>query len=292
MNSRSGFTLLEMMIVLVIMATLTVFSSQSLQQAIRNKVKIQQQVDDMSQVRDTLKVIERDLNLAFHYTDLEMEFRESIKKKRVELSKAPAPAAPGTPPKPPPTVYNPNDPNDPLNQKSETRVDPTTHFVGRDDEMFFATLNSGRISESEQMADFIKVGYALESCKIPGKPDTGGSCLVRKTSNIVEGDISRVENGVALLTEVTEFKLRYLGKGKQDWVNDWNSLQGDAVTKNRFPDAVEVSLAVEKGPGDKKKKISMQIIVPIRFPNNERQDQADAEAKRQTQNPGGIGVGP
>ncbi len=289
MTSRKGFTLLEVMIVLVIMATLSVLSSQSIQQAIKNKIKIQTQVQDMSEVRDALKVIERDVNLAFHYSDLETELKDMIKKKRVEQSKGTPQAGgittttttqPGTPA---PAVYNPNDPNDPLNKKAVDRIDPVTNFVGHENEVFFPTLNSSRLNEGTQQADFIKVGYVLQSCKRPGQETASKSCLVRKSSNVVEGDITKQEDGVILLTDVSEFKLRYFGKGKQDWVNDWNSETGDGQIKNRFPDAVEISLTVEKGNTDKKKKISMQLVVPIRFPNNYAQDAANNQAQQQQQ---------
>ncbi|MEZ0391520.1 MAG: type II secretion system protein GspJ [Pseudobdellovibrionaceae bacterium] len=285
MKASRGFTLLEMMIVLVIMATLSVLSSQALQQAIKNKAKLQQQTDDLSQVRDTLKVMERDINLAFHYTDLEMELREVIKKKRTEISKTTTTTQPGTAPPPPggtaAPIYNPNDPNDPLNLKSENRIDPTTHFVGQDNKMYFVTLNASRLAEGSRQADFLKVGYELQSCRRPGSEQASNSCLVRKTSEIVEGDVTKISEGVALLTDVTEFKLRYFGKGKQDWISDWNSTQGDGGTKDRYPDAVEISLTVEKGASDKKKKISMQLIVPIRFANNIAADEAKAKAERQ-----------
>lgn len=287
MLNQKGFTLLEMIIVLVIMATLTVFSTQSLQQAIKNKVKLQTQIDDMAQMRDTLKVMERDINLAFHYTDLEKELKELIKKKRVEGAKVTTTTVAGQAPPLPIPPYNPNDPNDPLNQNSESRVDPTTHFIGTDTQMHFATFNTSRLTEGMQMADFIKVGYVLQSCRKPGR-ESSGNCLVRKTSNLVEGDPTKTDESVALLTDVTEFKLRYIGKGKQDWVSSWDTAQGDAVAKGRFPDAVEVSLTVEKGPGEKKKKISMQIVVPIRFTNNTATDNANAEAQRQSQNPGAL----
>ncbi|MGZ5279283.1 MAG: type II secretion system protein GspJ [Pseudobdellovibrionaceae bacterium] len=301
MISRNGFTLLEVMIVLVIMATLSVLSSQSIQQAIKNKIKLQTQVQDMSEVRDALKVIERDVNLAFHYTDLETELKDMIKKKRVELSKGTGGTLPGgitttttTQPGTPLTaVYNPNDPNDPLNKTYPDRIDPATHFVGHENEMFFATLNSSRLNEGSQQADFIKVGYLLQSCKKPGQETSSKSCLVRKSSNVVEGDITKQEDGVILLTDVSEFKMRYYGKGKQDWANDWDTAQGDGIAKNRFPDAVEISLTVEKGATDKKKKISMQLVVPIRFPNNYAQDAANSKAEQKAQNqnngyPGGV----
>ncbi len=293
-NSR-GFTLIEVMIVLVIMATLSILSSQSIQQAIKNKIKLQTQVEDMSQVRDALKVIERDVNLAFHYTDLETELKDVIKKKRLELSKGTANTLPGgittttttQPGQIPPAVYNPNDPNDPLNKTSPDRIDPVTHFVGHENEMYFPTLNTSRLTEDLQQADFVKVGYLLQSCRKPGQDKSSKSCLVRKTANVVEGDILKQDEGVVLLTDVSEFKLRYFGKGKQDWTNDWNTVQGDGIAKNRFPDAVEISLTVEKGETDKKKKISMQIVVPIRFPNNYAQDAANNQAQQRNQNPNG-----
>lgn len=294
MKKPSGFSLLEMMIVLSIMATLSVFSAQAIQQAIRNKAKLQVQIDEVSQVRDSLKIIERDVNLAFHYTDLETELKEIVKKKRIEQSKSAQPGSPVPPPPPgstpsqtaPPIAsYNPEDPNDPLNQKSENRVDPSTHFIGHEDKMFFPTLNSSRLNEGSQQADFIKVGYVVESCRKPGESSTGKNCLIRKASNVVEGDITKIEDGVALLTDVTEFKLRYMGKGRQDWANDWDSVKGDAIAKGRFPDAVEISLTIEKGEGDKKKKISMQIVAPLRFTNNIRQDSLNQQAQQQIQSP-------
>ena len=235
------------------------------------------------------------MNLAFHYTDLEMELHEAIKQKRVAQSKTPttAPAAnspPGAPPPapaqtPPLTAYNPNDPNDPFNKKPENRIDPTTNFVGHENELFFPTLNSSRIRETSRQADFIKVGYVLQTCKKPGEKSAASNCLIRKTSNIVEGDITKQDEGVVLVENVTEFKLRYFGKGNQDYVSTWDSIQGDGNAKGRFPDSVEISLTVEKGEGDKKKKISMQILVPVRFPNNTFADQQAVQAQQQLQNP-------
>ena len=301
-----GFTLLEVMIVLVIMSTLTVLSSQAIQQAIKNKIKLQDQIDDMSQVRDALKVIERDINLAFHYTDLELELKEAIKKKRQELCKNASATTTTQPGYPPPSSTTttlpgakpgcaPEDLNSPP-KKPEHRADPVTQFIGKENELYFATLNASRLSEGISQADFIKVGYLVQSCKKPGADSGPGiSCLVRRSSNVVEGDITQGGEDVVLLEDVTEFKLRYFGKGKQDWVNEWDSIKGDAIAKNRFPDAIEISLKIEKGKDTKKKKISMQIVVPIRFPNNIYQDSLNAAAKQNPAGgnpPGAPGAGP
>lgn len=285
----SGFTLLEVLVVLTIMAFLMVTTTRSIQQALKNKEKIQIQVSDTSQVRDSLKVMERDINLAFHYTDYELEIRELIKKKRLAAAQ-PQPGAsttttlPGSPP--PVTAYNPNDPRDPLNQKDEHRLNPETNFIGAENSLYFATLNSARVREGEQQADFVKVGYLLKGCRSLTDSSTTGTsqCLVRRSSPIVEGDITKGGEDIVLLENVTEFKLRYFGKGKQDWVSSWDTKNGDGIAKGRFPDAVEISLTVEKGNKEPKKKISMQIVVPIRFTNNSAQDQKNAQAK---QNGGG-----
>lgn len=273
-NNHKGFTLIEIVIALTIMATLTVLSNQSIQQAIKSKLKLQEQVEEMSKVRDALRVIERDINLAYHYRDIQVEFDAEVFKQRKVTSPATNPPPPGSVPPAAPAAEDPsaflNDPK--TKEKYQNRKDPTTQFAGKDDGLDFATTNVGRIADGELMADFGKVGYSLRSCK---KIDqTGNSqCLVRRFSGILEGDVTKGGSDTVLLEDVSEFKLRYLGKGKQDWVGSWDSRAGDAVSKNAFPEAVEISLSTEvasadKTPGAKKKKISMQIVAAIRFPNN------------------------
>lgn len=267
-----GFTLLEVLIVLAILSTISILTSQSIQQAIRSKMKLHESTDSLSRVRDALKIIERDVNLAFHYRDLDKELLELIKKKKTSgASTSTTSTLPGQPPAPPTTAPSYScapDSTDPLCAQNPNKVDPVTHFIGSEKEVAFVTLNSGRISEAARQADFIKVGYALRSCRKADQKETSDSCLVRRSDTVVEGDVKKGGEEIVLLEDVKEFKLRYIGKGKQDWVSDWNSKQGDASTKDNFPLAVEVSLTVESGKGEKKRKISMQLVIPIRFPNN------------------------
>lgn len=272
-TAASGFTMLEVLIVVTILATLTILSTQSIQQAIKNKVKLQEQIDDVSQVRDSLKVIERDINLAFHYTDIETELKNLVKQKRQNPngnSSTPTTIVPGatTTTTMANAAYNPNDPNDPLNAPTPNRKDPTTNFVGSDTEMSFVTLNTARVSENSQQADFIKIGYSVKSCHKPGSDSLSTKCLVRRASPVAEGDVTLGGEDTVLLEDVTEFTLRYFGFGKQDWNTSWDSVNGDAISKGKYPDAVEVSLTVEKGAAAKKKKVSMQMVIPIRYPNN------------------------
>lgn len=279
-RTQSGMTLLELVIALTILATVMIFTTTSIQQAITSKAKIQSQLDDMSRVRDALKVIERDVNLAFHHRDLETEYREKLKKKVQSGPQQPqVPLNPFAPPPPPP---NPNNPQSRFDfrdgdeaERRRNRIDPTTHFIGSDDEMYFPTLNSARVAESSRQSDAIKVGYFIESCSRPGKKGDSIStrCLFRKSSPVVEPDFTKGGEPIALIEYVEEFKLRYKGPGKQDWVSEWKSTGGDGNTKNKFPSLVEVSLTTNRGTQTQPKKVEMQMVIPLRFPNNEESNQ-------------------
>lgn len=260
---QSGFTLLELIIVLSILSFLTINIAINLRNAFRARTKIQSQLESMSRVRDALRIIERDLNLAFHYRDLEEEIRTAVKK-----STQPQQIG-GVPPPPPPfgvpATQQPTDPKEA--ERLQNRVNPVTHFIGKDTELYFPTLNSNRLEANLQQADFIKVGYFIKSCQPPGR-EKGSECLFRKQSPFVEGDLEKGGEDVFLLADVTEFELRYFGRGKQDWNKDWNSKTGDAVTKDAFPQAVEITLTTESEFEGNKRKVSMQIVAGIHFTNN------------------------
>ena len=277
-GNSSGFTLLEVLIAISILATLMVFSNQSIQNAIKAKIKIHDKLTDMSAVRDSLRVMERDINLAYHYRDIETEYKELVKKGSSQVPQQPPsgqPLPPGQPPQQNPiaamiTAWTQKDPG---------RKDPTTHFVGSAEEIHFATMNSARLSEESPQADFIKVGYYLLDCRKPGGTGQSSKCLVRSSDPIIEGDITKNGPATVLLENISEFKLRYIGKGKQDWVSDWSTKSGDGATKGNFPDAVEISITTSKNDdkGNKPKIISMQLVAPIRYPNNEDKNQTAAQ---------------
>lgn len=284
LKSNSGFTLVEIVISLTILATLTVFSTMNIQAALRAKAKVSEQVEDMGKVRDALRILERDINLAYHYRDIEMEFKAEVAcrsrtTQQQQQQQQPIPGVPAPPTAPPGAgaagatqacldSYA-QDPK--IKESNRTRLDPTTQFVGKENKMDFATMNTGRVSVTEQMADFAKVGYALKKCNnLDGSSTGSGECLVRRYSTVVEGDITKGGEDTVLLQDVTEFKLRYIGPGKQDWNSAWSSVEGDAATKDNYPSAVEISLTIEVKRNEKvkAKKISMQIVSPIHFPNN------------------------
>ncbi|WP_374079659.1 type II secretion system protein GspJ [Bdellovibrio bacteriovorus] len=225
-NNRRGFTMIEMMITIAILATLTLLTSQSISQAVKAKLKLQDQIDDVSRLRDAVRLIERDINLAYHYRDIEKELEQILKKKNAP------PTQPGQPPATPPAPI----PNDQANRREVPRRDPETHFVGAGDSLNFVTMNNARTVRNSQQADFIEIGYSLKDCKNLRDDKGSSKCLWRRSTPFVDLDVTKGGDEIVLLENVSEFKLRYMGKGKQDWVTDWRTdAGGDGATKGKFP---------------------------------------------------------
>ena len=99
MIRKKGFTLLEVILALTILSTLTLLSTQAISRALKARGKIQQEVDDVSALRDSMRMIRADINLAFHHRDFEQETLDMV-------NKPITPSVPvGAPPPPPvPTV--------------------------------------------------------------------------------------------------------------------------------------------------------------------------------------------
>ncbi len=255
MRSQKGFTLIETLLTVAILAVMSILAAQTIQRSLQAKVKLQDQIDDLSRVRDSLRLMERDLALAYHHRDFEKDISDNLKK----LNRpTPAPGNPNfAPPPETPEV------------REAPRQDPTTFFAGAAEAINFVTLNNSRIQANSRQADFQEVGYSLKDCR----ESSQGKCIWRRNSAVVDSDVTRGGNEIALLDHVQELKFRYIGKGKQDWVSEWRSDNGgDAVTKGKFPAAVEISLTYQKGEGDSAKKYSMQIVAPIHFSNNKEED--------------------
>ncbi len=249
-RNQKGFTLLEVILAITILSTLTILSTQVISRALKARTKIQAEVDDVSALRDSMRMIKSDVSLAFHHRDFEKEIQDLATKSKTVAGAVAPPVAPEPP-------------------RQTKRSDPTTNFVGSDNEMNFVTMNSGRTISNITQADFAEVGYSLKSCSNLTTKQSS-SCLYRRTQVLLDEDVKTGGNEIVMLENVTEFKLRYIGESKQDWVATWNSTSSssDAGTRGLFPDAVEVSLTIEREIDKKTKTYSMQFVIPVHFPNN------------------------
>ena len=127
MTSRNqfGFTLIEVLISIMILATLTVFTAQSIQSALQTSKKYRAQIDEASELRDVLRIIESDINVAFHYRDIDKEMSEAIKKENQSKNENNGNA---------PNIENPNQPERPN----------YTEFKGEKDSLHFTSLGNAR----------------------------------------------------------------------------------------------------------------------------------------------------
>lgn len=241
-------------------------STIAITRGLRARTKIQAEVDDVSALRDSMRIIKADINQAFHHRDFESEILQ-LATKASTPSGGIVPGVSGNQNAPPGSGTTAGTSSLPPRQTK--RADPVTDFVGTDNTMNFVTLNSGRLSSAVTQADFVEVGYALKSCSnlTTGK---ASNCLYRRIQNIVDDDVKTGGNEIVMLENVSEFKLRYIADTKQDWVSTWDSRRAspDAGARGRFPESVEVSLSIERDFDGKPRTYSMQFVIPIHFPNN------------------------
>lgn len=253
-RQTKGFTLIEVILAISILATLSVLVATALGRALKARTKIQAEVQDVSGLRDAIKIMRADIYQAYNHYDFEKEIIDSAKKT------TPKPGQPATP-------TPPVDPNA-QPQRENKREDPKTDFVGDTDQINFVTLNNGRFLANDIQADFVEVGYALKACKNLTK-DTSSQCLFRRVQKVLDDDVTKGGTESVLLENVKEFKLRYTGDSKKDWQKDWKTVGGqDDSVKGIFPDAVEITLAIERELQGKKREYSLQYVVPLHFPNN------------------------
>jgi len=273
-KSNHGFTLIEVVIAVSIMAFISIFTAQTIQTAIKQKRRITVKIAQNSKVRDVLFIMQQDIQKAFNYydhpTDLyNLAHQEREKRKEAARRKAQAPNAPAVPgapsPSPQPPGFSP--PKKPP-FKPRPRVE-VTQFLGEKHELNFTTLSHARSRFKRNQSDQAEVGYFIKSCKEQGNPEKSSKCVWRRTSPIIDKNIKKGGSEVVLIEDVEELSFRYTGPEKKGkWQDSWLSdKKEDSDIYHKFPSAVEIKLKV-KANHKKGKPLEMTFIAAVRFPNN------------------------
>ena len=281
-SSEHGFTLIEIMVALVILAGLSVMIAQSIKTGLQNKAKIQLQIEEESALRDAMHLIAGDIASAFHHRDFTvstynqiLELRKkSAAEKKTETT---APAGGAAPPADgaAPADGSKSDQSQTPDPLASATPMPTprqlTGFVGTSDGLLFTVKNHVRRFMDAPESDQAKISYSLQNCRSEGKRQSQSRCLVRAEKTVLDTEfkidsLARDENSVALIQNVTTFKLRYIEAGQTDFVDEWDSTKSDK--KGNFPDAVEVTLAIHDQNNPKSKPYAMTMLAPLRFTNN------------------------
>lgn len=288
--SEKAFTLIELMVSLAILAAISLATSRSLRSTAQLKNSLQGRIDRQAVFRSAIRLIKRDIHLAFNHHDLTIDILKDIKSREKELLSANNNNAnsnnnnnsntdtetgtgtgTGTG-----TNTGTNNSNSTANSNQtnvslfnledyEREIKDPTSFIGEKDEIHFTNSNNIRITPDDLSTSQQEVGYFIKNCRNRLNPELSYNCLWRRTNKSIDDDVSQGGNEFVVLENVSVFKLRYFGEGKEDWQDTWYSTsRGDDTTKDKFPDAVEVSIAFKQD-----EKVSEAVFVAkIAFPNN------------------------
>lgn len=265
---EAGFTLIEVIVAMVILAGLSILTAQAIRSGVENRDQVAGELRREARVADALNIIRNDVSQAFHHRDITIRMLNELAKK--EPPAAPTPDANGNiPPTPPPTPPPPDAPPEPTPRPTPTIV---TDFVGDAGSMYFTSLSNVRVIRDSKESSQAKIGYFLRSCKSMNTRTgqmTSSNCLIRSVAPYFDEDVTKTGTETVLLEHVVDFSLRYMAVGSDELLESWKSKDGgDANTKGKFPFAVEVTLSAHDTSDPKDKRVTASALIPIRFPNN------------------------
>lgn len=280
MNTR-GFTLIEIMVALLILSGLSLGMAFSVKSGLADRKKVQAQLSEESLVRDAMRLIVSDVAAAFHHRDYTVATYNKVLelRKKKMTGTQPGQVSGGAA-----TTAQP----DPLATATPLPV-PTqlTAFVGSSEAMTFTVRNHVRRFLDAKESDQARISYYLKSCRGLNAKSPTSSCLVRLETTNPTNDFPLSPpdeddaKGVILVRNVTEFKLRYIVLGQQDFVDSWDSTASSGAAKERFPDAVEISLALHDKSDPLSRERRLSWLAPVRSSNNPDDSDKDPETKPQ-----------
>lgn len=310
-----GFTLIEVMVAMAILAVLSILTAQTLKSTIDSRSKIQADMSREASVYDALRIMESDIQAAFHYRDINIKMVNELAQENAKGNQGQggqqgnnqgnqgnqgagdqgsgAQGGQGGQGNQGDNTGGQQQQQQP-NPFGEPRPTPVqvTGFVGDSESLYFTVANHLRTMRDVKESDQAKVGYFVKSCKSSTGKNEQVRCLMRGLSTELDEDVTKVESETVLLENVEEFKLRYLGPGHEDYLDQWKTGQnGDDTTRENFPYAVEISLRIHDKRDKREKPFGATVLAPIRFPNNPPKKDPNAENNQQNQQNGGQGGG-
>ena len=194
MTNIKGLTLIETLLSITLLSFLTLSTGVSIRKSIKQKEKMQHQIDHSSQVQSALSLLHSDLSSTFRrdypYINA-IRQAENLRKQRLDtLFRASR------------SFKHPKSPN--YEAPNFPKLNYYHKMEGSSDEIHF-TIYQSQIyqQESAKMAPIQEVSYFLDSCK------NSPQCLWRRISPVVDEELE--EGGIAtlLLENVKEFEIDY-----------------------------------------------------------------------------------
>ncbi len=227
---KSGMTLIEVMIALVIFSTIATFAVISTKTGMDIRAKVSNENDYYHTARTLLRHMEKDVSLAFHAsldTSLGQQNRQ--------------------------------------NQPQQSTYILASFFKGTKDSLLFSATSHKRMYKDTNETDTCEISYTVET----DTKDTSKSNLVKRESTFIDDKIDEGGSKYILAEGVEKLQFRYLrpkiGESEPAWVDRWDSTQGDYIYM--FPLAVEVSLEL-LSPTNKNQTLKVIQKIKILNPNN------------------------
>jgi len=282
--NNQGFTLLEIMIAITILAVISIFTATSMQNTITLKRKIQTKIDSSTEIRSAIKVIKKDIQTAFNYNNYNLELlvdirREIILDKQQKNQQSNANNNNSTNNNQQKKT-NTNDPNQVTTESiigdyisAYKNQQAKTHFMGEKDSLHFTSLNHLRRFKDAQESNIMEVGYYLENCRSLLKANERSQCLWRRTTPFIDEDTTEGGSGAVLLENISKLEMTFYDAKAEEWLTRWLSNEdGSQTTRNRFPSAVKLKLELEVGG----QAHTEELIIGLFFTNNKNDDKKDS----------------
>lgn len=239
-----GFTLLEVLVSVALLAFISTTTGYSVKQAIVNKEKLQGEMDLLKKIHSALNLMKRDIEKSFHYKDI---YTPIYKKQKIS-----------------------NTHRIPLDefQEEEKEEKEITFFVGETSFLKFSSLNHPLISSDDGVSEQIAIHYFLSSCTNL-KTKKSSSCLFRATTPYLEG-VTRektFENRSVILENIKSLEIKYLSKG-EEWSDFWESDKKERRETSGFPRAVQIKITLNSS-GKEIPEVTIGTVASVIFPNNE-----------------------
>jgi prepilin-type N-terminal cleavage/methylation domain-containing protein len=317
-SSIQGFTLLELLLAISLMAILSITTTQMLRKTTTQTKKLTEGLDNINHLRSAVNIIKKDVNKAINFRDLNLFLYNEAQKERIarydkRLQDWVNKYNKEKKINPPLTVQTITDVHraempESLKQRP-TKKDLKeevifTHFVGDKDKLYFTASSGVRFRSTDKISDLLEVGYFLKTCSSRRNPGRESNCLWRSVSYNVDLDITEGGTESVLIENIKSLEFKYLSSVDQNidrdsvkWVDSWDSrAQGDPVTSGNFPAAVSVEVVLEipnKRNKNKPRVEHLTGVFEVDFPNNQPFERIknNANASADGTNPNGTNPG-
>lgn len=228
----SGFTLIEMMIAMTILAFIALAVYNNTVQTYKLRDNVEQEGDFFNALRVTLDLMGRDIGQMYSPKIAALPGESGKAQSNTQQNSTGTFASNGA--SADPTEFW----GSPINQFG---VRPS-RLQGEATKLMFVSNGHMRLFRDSHESDFAKITYALEEDS--DKANSRKTTLVKRENTAAFDDEEKKEDEVRypLLTNVKKLEFSFLDGEKDQWHPRWDTASADH--KDKFPDVIQVTIEV------------------------------------------------